>query len=161
MLKFVLGGLKASSVSWKSINGGKASESKACNLNSNFEFFLNWNFISFYHQKPTSTRAQNSVADPDPNDPYVLGLPGPHPDPLDIDVLKVTDENSRIWIRIRIHNKSSSLPWNEKEDLDGLVVSAPRHEFLRHVGHEVWIHGSGSGSIPKFHGSAQKEGKKT
>jgi hypothetical protein len=36
------------------------------------------------------------------------------------------------------------LPWDEKEDLDGLVVSAPRHESLRHVGHEVWIRGSGS-----------------
>ncbi len=30
-----------------------------------------------------------------------------------------------------------SSPWDEKEDLDGLVVSAPRHESLRHVGHEV------------------------
>ncbi len=30
-----------------------------------------------------------------------------------------------------------SLPWDEKEDLDGLVVPAPRHESLRHVGHEV------------------------
>jgi hypothetical protein len=53
-----------------------------------------------------------------------------------------------------------SSPWDEKEDLDGLVVPAPRHESLRHVGHEVWIRGSGSGSIPKFHGSAQKERKK-
>jgi hypothetical protein len=51
------------------------------------------------------------------------------------------------------------LPWNEKEDLDGLVIPAPRHESLRHVGHEVWIRGSGS--TPKFHGSAQKEGEKT
>ncbi len=53
-----------------------------------------------------------------------------------------------------------SSPWDEKEDLDGLVVPAPRHESLRHVGHEVWIRGSGSGSTPKFHGSEQKEGKK-
>jgi hypothetical protein len=30
-----------------------------------------------------------------------------------------------------------SSPWDEKEDLDGLVVPAPRHESLRHVGHEV------------------------
>ncbi len=48
-----------------------------------------------------------------------------------------------------------SSPWDEKEDLDGLVVPASRHESLRHVGHEVWIRGSGS--TPKFHGSAQKE----
>jgi hypothetical protein len=41
-----------------------------------------------------------------------------------VDVLKVTDENSRVRIRIRIHQS------------------------------EVWIRGSGSGSIPKFNGSA-------
>ncbi len=52
------------------------------------------------------------------------------------------------------------LPRDEKEDLDGLVVPAPRHESLCHVGHEVWIRGSGSRSLPKLHGSAQKEGEK-
>ncbi len=51
-----------------------------------------------------------------------------------------------------------SSPWDEKEVLDGLVVPALRHESLCHVGHEVWIRGSGS--TPKFHGSTQKEGGK-
>ena len=29
------------------------------------------------------------------------------------------------------------LPWYEEEDLDGLVIPAPCHKALRHVGHQV------------------------
>jgi hypothetical protein len=66
-----------------------------------------------------------------------------------------------LWIRTKGRGKNMiSSPWDEKEDLDGLVVPAPRHKSRRHIGHEVWIRGSRSRSIPKFHGSAQNEGKK-
>ncbi len=131
MLDFLFGGLKASSVSWQSID------------------HQNPTFVSGIrmHKKPGIRSGFNVNMDPQHLHKAVLririqirirrihmfsGLPDPHPDPLDIDVSKVTDEIAGSGSASGSINQryGSADPDQNQNFMDPLKRKGKKHDIL-------------------------------